>query len=953
MLNNNSYSLGQNIEGFEIKSIDNIVRIKQKVYQLEHSLTGANLVHLENEDKNNAFGIGFLTCPQNSSGVAHILEHLVLCGSKKFPVKDPFFSMLKRSLATFMNAFTASDWTMYPFATKNKKDFYNLLNVYTDAVFFPLLKESSFVQEAHHLEKKQDRWQAGGVVFNEMKGAMSSPLEIVYRRTQQAVFPTITYHHNSGGEPLDILDLTLEDLKNFHQTHYHPSNAKIFSYGSFPLRERLAFLNEKILKNFSKIKKKEFIGKEKRFSKPQHFEFFYPISEGESALYWLNINWLTCPIIDSKEILALSLLEEILLGSLAAPLKFRLIDSNLGKDLADTTGFHSDYSESFFSIGLKGIEKNNLKKVEDLILNSLTELAKNKIDKFFIDSAIHQKEIEIKEISSHRYPYSLNLLFRFIGSWMNGGDIIEALDFDKQLQEIKSLVKKGNYFEGLIEKYFINNKHRVQILFSPQRNYFVLQEKEIQEKIEKLAKKHSSKKTSFKETLGDNNCLPSLELSEIELDFPTLKAVKKDPITQFLGATNGLEYWNFYLENKEVDFLENKDLAIISGMITEIGSKNHSYEKLAAKINRYTGGINFIPLAISKYDNKNYFQLLKISAMSLLANKEKMCDLLQEIIKNYSFDNLTRIKQWIEQITLAKSNSILHQGHSYAESLSCRSFSPSALLDENQSGIHFLARLKEIQSLSKKNFQEWVKSCQNMWDCFLRKSKSCYLSISDDLEKTNELFSSFSFPIQKKWTLLSNYCPQKKIKEIWTIPTSVSFVARSYLTTGGSHSDNPLLLLLSKIIQANFIHTEIREKGGAYGGIVHFSVNSGIFCFVSYRDPHLLETWGVYKKAIDWILAGKFNEEQIKNAILQTFAAMDKPLSPAAEAKAEFMKRKIGITYKQEKEYRKKIIQATKNDLVKVADKWLTKNNYCDVAITSPEKITAAIKKEYAILAIP
>ena len=230
-----NFKLGTELHGFTVESVDKIEKINQCVYQLKYKKNGASLVHLSNKDTNNAFGIGFLTCPQDSSGVAHILEHLVLCGSKKFPVKDPFFSMLRRSLANFMNAFTASDWTMYPFSSQNPKDFYNLMDVYTDAVFFPLLKEKSFQQEAHRLEQQGAETIAQGVVFNEMKGAMSSPMEIMYRRTLNSVFPSITYHHNSGGEPVDILDLDLAQLQEFHKTHYHPSNAKFFSYGSFPL----------------------------------------------------------------------------------------------------------------------------------------------------------------------------------------------------------------------------------------------------------------------------------------------------------------------------------------------------------------------------------------------------------------------------------------------------------------------------------------------------------------------------------------------------------------------------------------------------------------------------------------------------------------------------------------------------------------------------------------------
>ena len=946
-----TYSQKQVIAEFEIQSIYNIPKIKQKVYQIEHKKTGAQMVHLENRDTNNAFGIGFLTCPQNSSGIAHILEHIVLCGSKKFPVSDPFFSMLKRSLANFMNAFTNSEWTMYPFATQNKSDFYNLMDVYTDAVFQPLIQKRSFLQEAYRLEKKQEKWVAQGVVFNEMKGAMSSPTEIMYRRTLQAVFPTITYHHNSGGEPLDILDLNLQDLKNFHKTHYHPSNAKFFSYGCFDLSERLEFLNEKVLKYYDKINKKISVGKEKRFTTPQNFEYYYPNNKDE-PFYQLALNWLACPITNNQEVLALCLLEEILLGSSAAPLRFKLVESKLGKDLADTTGYHSDYSETFFSIGLKEVLKENLENLENLILDGLQEIVTNGINKLFIESAIHQKELEIKEITSGSTPYSLNLLFRFIGTWMNGGNVLDALNFDKALQKIKKLVAQGGFFEELIKKYFLNNSHQVKILLKPQKNYLTLQEQEIQKKIKKLVankEKTPEQVAGFKEDL---NCLPQLTLQEINIDFPLAKIEKKGDIFTSYQTTNGLEYWSFLLENNKSPLLQNKDVAIIASMVTEIGTQNFRYEEFTAKLNRYTGGMVFCPFFETQLNGKNYYQLLQFSTKSLQENKQKMAELTAEIFFRYSFSDTKRIRQWIEKTTTSKMSSILSNGHHYAAGLASRNFSKVLYLEEVQSGVHLLTRLKEIEKLPEKKFQELTIKFQNSWQKFFQTSEVSFCVTGEDFQNTSELISNLNLKITQDWSLETNHWQENTLQEIWTTPSSVSFVARAYPTATIEHPDSPLLLLLSKIIHANFIHTEIREKGGAYGGIVAFQVRSGSFCFLSYRDPNLLATWEIYHKAIEWVLAGKFTDKQIQNAILQTFGTLDKPLSPPTFVHSDFIKARIGLTYEQEKNYRKRIINAQKPELIKVAENWLTKKNYSDVAISDKERITPQIKKKYQIINI-
>ena len=950
-----NYQQNEIIFGFQVKSVVDIPKIHQRVYQLEHQKTGAQMVHFDNEDKNNAFGIGFLTCPQDSSGIAHILEHIVLCGSKNFPVKDPFFSMLKRSLATFMNAFTASDWTMYPYATQNKKDFYNLMSVYTDAVFQPLLKENSFAQEAHRLEKKNGKWDIDGVVFNEMKGAMSSPIEIMYRRTQQAVFPTITYHHNSGGEPLNILDLSLKDLKDFHRIHYHPSNAKFFSYGCFELSEKLNFLHNKILKNYKKSNKKISIGKEKRFSQPQIFSYHYPAIENEEPFYQLALNWLTCSINDPIEVLSLSLLEEILLGSSAAPLRFALVESKLGKDLADTTGYHAEYSETFFSVGLKGVKKENLAKAENLIIKTLKKIANSTIDKFFIASAIHQKEIEIKEISSGRYPYSLKLLFRFIGTWMQEGDITACLKFDEHLQKIKTYIQQENYFEKIIDKYFLKNLHRVKVILEPQKNYLQLQEKEIQVKILKLAKKAKGKKLTEDKKISEAkeiDCLPNLELKEIVLDFPVPKISKKNNIFSSKQQTNKIDYWSFYLENNQANILQEKDAVIIANMITDIGTKNFRYEEFSAKINRYSGGMAFNPLLENSWDGKTYYSLLQFFIKSLEENIAKIKELIEEIFYSYSFQDKKRIRQWIEKTALEKTNSILNSGHLYAAGLACRHFSKISYLEEMQSGIHLVKRLKEIEKLSTKSFTELTNKFEQSFTGFLENANFSFCLCGEDLVHTKKQIMDLKLTPSENWHKRINEQPIQVYKEIWTISSSVCFVVRAYPTIPSSHPDSPLLLLLSKILSANFIHQEVREKGGAYGGVVSFQPKRGNFCFLSYRDPNLLATWEVYTKAIDWVLAGKFTDKQIKNAILQTFADLDKPLSPVDWVNHHYLKSMLGISYQKEKKYRQSILQANKKDLIRVAEKWLIKENYCDVAISNEDRLNSSIKKNYKIYSI-
>ncbi|MDX2471913.1 MAG: insulinase family protein, partial [SAR324 cluster bacterium] len=320
--------VGGDYFGFEVKRIQPLQKLDLTLVELVHKGTGAKMIHLANEDDNNLFGVAFPTTPKDSTGVAHILEHTALCGSKNFPVRDPFFSMIKRSMNTFMNAFTASDWTMYPFASQIPKDFYNLMDVYLDAAFFPSLTEMNFSQEGHRIEFETpgdptSDLQYKGVVYNEMKGSMSQPSSILHRALGEALFPTLTYKNNSGGEPSDILNLSWDDLKKFHQTHYHPSNAFFYSYGNLPLLDHLEKIEGKVLAEFTAIKTDTAVGRETRYTAPQKREVTYPLSkeEDDGASNQFLVAWLTCDILEPLELLALQLINMVLLGSSSSPLR--------------------------------------------------------------------------------------------------------------------------------------------------------------------------------------------------------------------------------------------------------------------------------------------------------------------------------------------------------------------------------------------------------------------------------------------------------------------------------------------------------------------------------------------------------------------------------------------------------------------------------------------------------
>ena len=448
---------GDMIFGYRIEHVETLKEISAVFYALQHLETGAKHIHISNGDTENTFSVAFKTIPKDSTGVAHILEHTALCGSRKFAVRDPFFSMLKRSLSTFMNAFTASDWTMYPFSTQNRKDFYNLMEVYLDAAFYPKLDRLSFKQEGHRLEVEESSQGQNphdpqlvykGVVYNEMKGAMSSPDQVMARSILKALYPSTTYRFNSGGEPAEIPSLTYEQLKKFHQRHYHPSNAFFYTYGNLPLKDHLAFIETKVLAEFKRTNPDTDVASQPRWQQPQSVSYRYPfnINEDPTQKYQVCVAWLTADIKDSFEVLTLTLLEQILLGNSASPLRKALIDSGLGSALCDGTGFDADNRDTLFVSGLKDVDKASAGKVKAVVFDVLNSLVDEGIDKKLVESAIHQIEFHRKEITNTPYPYGIKLLLTFSGSWFHGGDPLKILNFDADLDRLQSELAKGGFF---------------------------------------------------------------------------------------------------------------------------------------------------------------------------------------------------------------------------------------------------------------------------------------------------------------------------------------------------------------------------------------------------------------------------------------------------------------------------------------------------------------------------
>jgi len=968
---NSDLKPGDIINGFKVKSIDPLPKLNNLMIRLEHEKTGAEMIHLSNDDDNNCFAVAFRTTPTDSTGVAHILEHTALCGSKNYPIRDPFFSMIRRSMKTFMNAFTASDWTMYPFSSQNESDFYNLMNVYLDATFFPLLSIESFRQEGHRYEFEDSEntdsdLTIQGIVYNEMKGAMSSQSHIMNDSLGKSLFPTITYKYNSGGHPPDISSLTHQQLLDFHQKHYHPSNALIYTYGDIALNKHLPVINN-VLSQFDKIPLETTVLDEKRYDSPKSFSYSYPLSshEDDGEKCQIALAWLTCNIKNPLEILSLQLISLILLGHSGAPLRKKLLESKLGKSLADTTGFEDDIKESYFSVGLQAVAEKNIDKVEELILSSIQEITEIGISQDQIDSAIHQIELGTREISGGGYPYSLNLLFRFFGTWMHGGDPINAIDFDAILSKLKVNIQKKGYLESQIKKYIIDNPHRAKIILKPDSSLDEKQQKELQNQLNEVKSGLSTPQKqqiiqiskdlkTLQESKEDLSCLPTLQLSDIPTSTKYTEPFQQDidnlDFTFYDCPTNGILYTNWHFKVESLTLEERDWLPLLGYILPNTGAAGLSYEKLASQVNMYTGGFSAGP-SIEKSMSKPtvYRDFFSVSTKSLNRNINEMFSLGGKIVGAWDFSDLNRIQTLIAQRANGLINSIVEQGHNYALSLAGRNFGFGSHIKEIYGGIHQIQFMKKLITMEKDELESAIQKLNLLLNKLFNKNLFSILAVGEKeaLDPTRRALNNFIeqiptfteiFPDQKTSSTNSpvNNFQQAYQKEAWLTTTPVSYVAQCHKVPEYSHEDSPVLLVLANLLKSCFLHGEIREKGGAYGGMATYNPNEGIFSLLSYRDPNLSRTYSVYSDTPSWLEKGEFSIEETKEMILQTCSGMDVPMSPAGKASSDYLADRKGLTIELRNKFRTRVLKCTKNDLIEVGCKYL-KTDASMAAITSED----------------
>ncbi|MDW7709729.1 MAG: insulinase family protein [Deferrisomatales bacterium] len=942
---------GDSLHGFHIHRITPLEELNATLAQLEHAPTGARWLHLASADDNNLFAVGFRTPPPDSTGAPHILEHTVLCGSRKYPVHDPFFAMLRRSLSTFMNALTADDWTLYPFSTQNRKDFYNLMAVYLDAAFFPLLRERDFRQEGHRLEFADPEapttpLQIKGVVYNEMKGHMSDPRSLLGTRVAEALYPTTPYGKNAGGEPRHIPDLTWEGLKAFHAACYHPSNAYFFSYGDLPLEPHLAFAAREVLGAFGRIDPGTAVGVEERFSSPRKESAGYPIDAGEptAGKAMVQVAWLTCPITDHTERLGLDLLSELLLGNPAAPLHKALLDSKLGANLAPGSGFLGENRETHFAAGLQGTEPERTEAIEALVLETLEEASRTGFTRERIEGAIQQVELAHREVRGDHYPYALSLLSRVMGPWIHGAEPAEALRVAERLAEIRGAVAAGPYFEELIHRQLLENPHRVTLTLRPDPDLKARQEAEeaarvaaVRERLSEADRQELVERArelrEAQEAEEDVSVLPSVGLEDIPREERPVSSEVEDRGAVSLGwfdqPTNGIGYFLAHVEAGGVRSDLSPYLPFFCAALPLVGAAGQPYTAIAERIAAATGGVGAGVGVLDNPEGGGVRAVLEVTGKALVPNLDKLYGILADLLGSADFTDRERLHTILNQLRVNLENSLPAMGHRYAARAAAATLTPGAQLRESWSGVEYI---RFVRGLAGKRPEELGPAagqlaaiagalpCRERMACAVTGEARAFPQAREAVAPFLSALRTGSPPAQPGPPAPWQESPAR-LGLAASLP--VSYVARVFRGVPYTHPDAPGLTVLAKLLKAGYLHREIRERGGAYGGMAGYAPEAGLFSLLSYRDPHVVRTLRVFADAARWAAAGRFSAQDVKEAVLGVFSDLDTPLSPAGKAAREFANQRQGLSRELRQRFREGLLAASSQGLSSLAERYL------------------------------
>lgn len=953
---------------FTLIQRESVPALRLTVESYRHDATGARHFHLAADDPHNAFLVAFLTVPEDSTGVAHILEHTALCGSRRYPVRDPFFMMLRRSLQTFMNAFTSSDWTAYPFASQCRKDFFNLMDVYLDAAFFPNLDAMDFSQEGFRVELADGADAASplvfkGVVFNEMKGAMSSPARVLWDHMAAAVFPTITYHHNSGGDPEAIPDLTWEQLRAFHAKHYHPSNAIFMTYGDITATEHQALFQERVLQHFQPLAIDFHVPDERRYQQPLQIEECYALDgEGEAlqGKTFIQLGWLLDKAIDLDTLLKAHLLSGVLLDNSSSPLLHALETTNLGAAPSPFCGLDDSLRELMFGCGLEGSEPERADEVEALIMEVLTRVAREGVEPERTEAVLHQLELSRREIGGDGFPYGLKVMLNALPAALHGGDAVRMLALDPVLDQLREEIKDPEFIKDLARTWLVDNPHRVRLVLRPDAG---LQQERLAREAARLAaikaamapeevaevNRRAEALKARQEQEDNPEILPKVELSDIPADLAIpggeSRPVAGVPCTWFNQPTNGLIYHQIVTPLPRLSDELTDILPLFASCLVEVGCGGHDYLTTQAWQSAVSGGVGASASVRGQVDDASgYTGSFVVSSKALARNQGAMVHLLGETFNTPRFNELDRLRELVAQMRSTAELKVTDNGHVLAMSAALSGMSPAAALANRWGGLVAIKRLKELdQALARVEGPAQLAAQFEELAALIRQLPRQLLVVAEE-----EHFPALEQSLAKHWQApvsgasvdLAIPLGASQVRLGWAVPTQVNFCVKAYPAVTYTHADAPVLNVLGEFLKNGYLHRAIREQGGAYGSGAGYDSDACAFRFHSYRDPRLSETLADFDRAVAWVLETRHESRVLEEAILGVISAIDRPGSPAGEARRAFHDAIHGRTAERRRAYRQGVLNTTLDDLRRVAGRYLL-----------PERASVAVVSNQGTLA--
>ncbi|MBW6514439.1 MAG: insulinase family protein [Candidatus Syntrophosphaera sp.] len=942
--------------GFALKETHRIEEINATANIYEHEKSGAQLMHIASEDNNKVFCVAFKTIPEDSTGCPHILEHSVLNGSKNFPGKSTFMELIKGSLHTFINAMTASDVTLYPVASTNDKDFLNLTRVYLDAVFFPRIHEEPKIlhQEGWHYELTDPEGELTikGVVYNEMKGAFSNPDSIIQRHCQHAQFPDTPYGHESGGDPEVIPTLSYEKFTEFHKKYYHPDNSRIFIYGDLDPDPVLEMMDKDYLSHFTKGQKTVSMPLQKPFAKQLKLELEYPVDEHKNIedQYYLCLNYTWGQITEGHTTAALSLLSDILMSTPASPLKRKIMESGLAAD--SYCYAMMDIKQPTLIFTFKQVKKENIPALVKLVNTELMRLVKDGIDKKLIEAVINKREFFVREAQMQHFPKGLFYIWSTLSDWMHGGDPVKALRFEPVFAELRKGLTEP-YFEALIEKAILKNQHSSQITFVPVPGLVDKQDRDLKAKLAETKKKMSKKQ--IKELVEFNRELHDWQNEEVSAEdlerIPMLSLEDIDPsaesypnqiekYTEFTLLkhplnTNGIVYLKAYFDLSHAEEEDLPWLAFYASLSGLVDTQNYSYADLSNEIDINTGGISLqFGLKNSYVDPDLIMPKFIVSGKALQAKVGKLVELAAEHAFRPVFTDKARLGTLIREAKSRMEAQLLGRGVVVAINRMFAPFSQIHHFSDLTQGLGYYHFLIDLEKRLAEDVDSVIKGLDWIRETFFTRN-NLILSLTSDEEGISDAFQYLKPLVagisQEVYSPVEIHFHPVDLNEGIMAPVQVQFCAKggNFFRKGYSYSGK--LRVLNNILANEFLHREIREKGGAYGAMANFSAVGNMY-FCSYRDPNLSQTLDVYNRVPEFLRNFDCSSRELEKYIIGDISILNYPKTPetkGAQADEDYI---TGFTQEDRQQIRDEVLSTRIEDIRAYADMIeaiMSNNHFC------------------------